>query len=146
MQFTTLLPIVFAAAASAITVSWDSKYDNGDLSLFDTVCSDGPNGLIRAERTKLDQFPTFPYVGGAQYIEGWNSNLCGACYQLAYNGSSIYLTAVDSASEGFNISWYAFNHLLGGQADSYGNYGSYGGNGSIEAEVTQIDSKYCGRP
>merc|ERR1712110_1212681 len=111
----TLLPIVFAAAASAVTVSWDWNYDNGELSLSDTVCADGSNGLIRDDRTKLDQFPSFPYVGGAQYIEGWNSNLCGACYELAYNGSSIYLVALDSASNGFTTSWYAFNHLTGGE-------------------------------
>merc|ERR1712130_860030 len=120
MQFSTLLPVILAATARAIPVSWDSTYDDGSCSLFNTVCSDGPNGLITDTRTTFNQFPSFPYIGGAQFIEGWDSHLCGSCYQITYNGNSIYMVAVDSASDGFTTSWYAFNQLSGGQAEEYG--------------------------
>ncbi|VDB82698.1 unnamed protein product [Peniophora sp. CBMAI 1063] len=153
MQFIALLPIVFAAAANAITVTRDTTYDDGSYSLYNTACSDGPNGLVTATRTMLNQFPSYPYVGGSQYVEDWNSNQCGSCYQLSYNGNSIYLVAVDSADDGFTTSSYAYNQLVTGQTgdysnydnyDSYGNYGNYDNYGEIDAEVTQVDAHHCG--
>lgn len=127
MQFAALVPIVLAAVTRAITITWDSTYDSASLSLFDTACSDGSNGLVRADRTMLGDFPSFPYIGGANTIAGWNSPLCGACYQIAYNGSSIYVAAVDSAEDGFNVSYYALNHLTSSEAESLG---------VIDADVT----------
>jgi len=102
MQVTTTLFYLFSVA-SAITVSYDTGYDDGSRSLSAVSCSDGSNGLLTKGYTTQSSLPSFPRIGGASVIAGWNSASCGTCWSLTYNGNTINVLAMDHAAEGFNI-------------------------------------------
>jgi len=131
MKFTSIL---FAAVASAASVSYDTGYDNGARSLTAVSCSDGTNGLMtRYGWTTQGQIPG--YIGGADAVAGWNSPNCGTCWQLTWNGRSIYVLAVDHAGSGFNIELDGMNALTNGQAVALGR---------IDAAATQVAVSNCG--
>ncbi|KAF8535137.1 epl1 protein [Trichophaea hybrida] len=125
MQFTTT---IFALLASALTVSagtqvsisFDKNYDNASLPTKSTACSDGSNGLFTKGYNTLGNLPNFPLVGASDQIPGWNSDQCGKCFKIFYNGVSIYVTAVDHAGSGFVLSQAAMDKLTGNQAQMLG--------------------------
>ncbi|TVY40238.1 Protein SnodProt1 [Lachnellula occidentalis] len=131
--FTTLFTLL--ATASAITVSYDTGYDDGSRSLTAVSCSDGTNGLITKGYSTQSSLPHFPLIGGASTIAGWNSASCGSCYTLTYNGVSINVLAIDTATEGFNIAQAALDTLTGGQAVALGR---------VDADWVQVDASVCG--
>jgi len=136
MQFSTLLSLgAFLSAASAITVSYDTGYDDGSRSLAAVSCSDGSNGLLTKGFSTQGSLPSFPNIGGASTIEGWTSASCGKCYSLTWNGRSINLLAVDHAAEGFNIAKAALDTLTGGRAVELGR---------IDAQWAEVASSACG--
>ncbi|CAH0052668.1 unnamed protein product [Clonostachys solani] len=136
MQFSTIATFLgLAAAASAVTVSYDTGYDDGNRLLTAVTCSDGANGLItRYGWTTQGQIPTFSNIGGMQGV-GWNSPQCGTCWKLEYNGNSINVLAIDSASAGYNIAKAALDRLTNGQAEQLGR---------IEATASQVGLSDCG--
>ncbi|KKK16739.1 hypothetical protein ARAM_003427 [Aspergillus rambellii] len=123
------------AAAAASTVSWDAKFDVAGSSMTTVACSDGTNGLMTKGYSTFGSLPSFPRIGGAPTIPGWNSPQCGACYSLEYNGRSIYITAIDAAPGGFNIGMTAMNTLTNGQAEALGR---------VPVTYTQVDRSLCG--
>ncbi|TVY32088.1 Protein SnodProt1 [Lachnellula subtilissima] len=136
MQFPTFTTVfTLLATASAITVSYDTGYDDGSRSLTAVSCSDGSNGLITKGYSTQSSLPTFPLIGGASTIAGWNDANCGTCYTLTYNGVSINVLAIDHAAEGFNIAQAALDQLTGGQAVALGR---------VDADWTQVDVSACG--
>ncbi|KAJ9134607.1 hypothetical protein NKR23_g10038 [Pleurostoma richardsiae] len=137
MYFPKILSLFsLAAAASAASVSYDTGYDDGSRSLTVVSCSDGPNGLItRYGWQTQGAIPRFPYIGGVDAVAGWNSPSCGTCWQLDYNGRSIFVLAVDHAASGFNIALDAMNDLTNGQATFLGR---------VDATATQVDVSNCG--
>jgi hypothetical protein len=130
---TTLLTLL--SVASAITVSYDNGYDDGSRSLTAVACSDGPNGLITKGYTTQSSLPSFPRIGGAFAIAGWNSASCGTCWSLTYSGNTINVLAIDYAGEGFNIAQEAMDLLTGGQAVALGR---------VDAAYVQVDASVCG--
>ncbi|EPQ58758.1 hypothetical protein GLOTRDRAFT_9070, partial [Gloeophyllum trabeum ATCC 11539] len=135
--FTVALLSLAASAlplALGVKVSYDPVYDNADQSLDTVACSDGPNGLETLHYTTFGSLPGFPYIGGTDKVEGWNSAQCGTCWQLQYNGKYMNIVAVDHADEGFNISEEAMNELTGGQAEQLG---------EVDVTVTQVDKAFC---
>lgn len=134
MQFTaTFLSLL--SAVSAITVSYDNGYDDGSRSLSVVSCSDGANGLLTKGYSTQSSLPSFPRIGGASVIAGWNSASCGTCWSLTYNGNTINVLAIDHAAEGFNIAQAAMDQLTGGQAVALGR---------IDASYAQVDASVCG--
>ncbi|KAI0643617.1 Cerato-platanin [Trametes meyenii] len=129
------LALFFLPVASAVSVSYDQTYDNAGQDLGGLACSDGPNGLQTKGFTTLGSLPHFPNVGGAAAIAGWNSAACGSCWQLAYNGRSINVLAVDHADDGFNLALQAMNTLTNGQAVFLGR---------IDADAQEVDRSQCG--
>ncbi|KFY30649.1 hypothetical protein V493_01767 [Pseudogymnoascus sp. VKM F-4281 (FW-2241)] len=124
-----------ASVASAITVSYDTGYDDRARSLTAVSCSNGENGLITRKNWHTQgEIPVFPYIGGAQAVEGWNSVNCGTCWRLDYNGKSINVIAIDHTDAGFNIALEAMNVLTDGHAVELGR---------VEAAFTQIDGSIC---
>ncbi|OCB87681.1 SnodProt1 [Sanghuangporus baumii] len=137
MNFTTLFTtLLFATAAFAVRAGFDNTYDDADASMNIVVCSDGANGLASRFPT-FGSVPTFPNIGGASAIPGWNSPQCGTCWQLTYSGTgnSIFVTAIDHADDGFNLSQEALDTLTNGRAVEFG---------VVDVTATQVDSSACG--
>lgn len=109
-------------AQTSTTLSYDTTYDNGNLSLNDVTCSNGPNGLETKypNDTTLSQLPGYPNVGGVETVTGWNSPNCGACYAVTYGSNTVKIMAVDKSTTGFTVSEAAMNTLTGGQAVAFG--------------------------
>jgi hypothetical protein len=127
---TTLL-----SAASAITVSYDAGYSDASRSLTAVACSDGTNGLLTKGYSTQGSLPSFPNIGGASVIAGYNDANCGTCWALTYNGVTINVLAIDHAGAGFNIATEAMNTLTGGQAVQLGR---------VDASYEQVDGSACG--
>ncbi|CAI7623353.1 unnamed protein product [Penicillium pancosmium] len=109
--------------ATSVSVSYDPKFDVAGSSLNTVSCSDGVNGLVSRYPT-FGNLPTFPRIGGAPTIAGWNSPNCGNCYSLHYKGGKVDKTikviAIDAAPGGFNIGKQAMNLLTNNQAEALG--------------------------
>ncbi|KAL1973515.1 hypothetical protein VTN31DRAFT_6150 [Thermomyces dupontii] len=119
----------FAAAAPApqgndagttVDVRYDTVYDNPGLSTLSLACSTGENGLHTKGYATIGDLPSFPLVGGAPTIEGWNSPNCGACYRITYKDKSINVIGVDVAQGGFVLSQAALDQLTNGLAVELG--------------------------
>jgi hypothetical protein len=105
-------------------------------SLNNVACSNGNNGLVTKGFPTFGKLPSFPGVGGVFAVKGWNSPECGSCWKLTYGGKSIYVTAIDTISDGFDISLKAMNILTNNQAQALD---------SIDAQATQVARSFCGR-
>ncbi|EED79834.1 predicted protein [Postia placenta Mad-698-R] len=133
MKLTTLLTsalyLVPVVLAQQYNITYNAFYNDGDSSLSFTACS----RLIPTDPV-LASFHDFPYIGGTSAITSENTTACGTCWQLDYNGNSIYITAVDTAEAGFfNLTHYAFEKLTDGQTGDY-----------VSAIATEVDSSHCG--
>jgi len=125
-----------AGLASAISVSYDTGYDNGSRSMTAVSCSDGPNGLITKYGWQTQgAVSKFPYIGGYVGIPGWNSDQCGTCYGITYNGKTIYVLAIDHTDNGFNLAKAAMDDLTNNQAANLGR---------IDAQYAQVTVDKCG--
>lgn len=131
---TLVAACLVALPSLATTVSYDTTYDNSGQSLATVACSDGPNGLLTKGYSTFGSLRNFPNIGGAAAVGGWNSDSCGSCWQLTYNGKSIFVVAVDHADDGFNISQEAMDTLTNGQASQLGR---------IDASVKQVSTSSC---
>ncbi|EIW60955.1 immunomodulatory protein, partial [Trametes versicolor FP-101664 SS1] len=117
------------------SVSFDPVYDNANNSLAIVACSDGSNGLLTKGFTTFGSLPSFPNIGGAPAVEGFNSAACGTCWQLSFNGTSINVTAIDTGAKGFNIAQEALDKLTNGTSAQVGR---------INATAVQVDASGCG--
>lgn len=108
-----------SAQATSINVQYDTKYDNSSESIDSVSCSDGPNGLGTKGYNTLGAVPNFPLIAGAPNVS-WDSPNCGACYAITYGSTTIYVTAVDAATNSFVLSEEAMNKLTDNQAVALG--------------------------
>ena len=102
---------VFAIPTSTVSISYDTAYDDPNFDLLRTACSDGFHGLVTQGYRTAGQLASWPRIGGSVTIEGWNSLSCGKCYKLGYNGTEIWVLAVDHAAQGMNIAKQAMDLL-----------------------------------
>lgn len=137
MKFTSTIISLAAlfSVASADIVRYNTFYDNPGTSLNDVACSNGDNGLVTKGFATFGSLPSFPAIGGVFAVSGWNSPECGSCWELTYNGKSIYVTAIDTISDGFDISLEAMNILTSNQAQQLD---------SIDAYAKQVGACFCG--
>jgi hypothetical protein len=126
-------------AARSVLVQYDTVYDNAAASLNTVACSDGKNGMINKGYKTFGGIPSFPHIGSAYAVEGYNSTSCGSCWELSYtNGkttTSIYVTAIDHANQGFVLARTAMQDLGGQQAVD---------GGKIDATATRVAGSLCG--
>ncbi|KAK3685386.1 Cerato-platanin [Podospora appendiculata] len=136
MHFSKALGIFsFATLASAAHISYDRGYDDANRTMEFVACSDGPNGLItRYGWSVQGDIRNFPYIGGAQAVDDWDSPNCGSCWQATYNGRSIFVLAIDHTDSGLNIAFDALDDLTNGNAKKFG---------VIDATVSQVPLKMC---
>ena len=116
---------LISSLVSALSVSYDTAYDNAGQSLDTVACSNGPNGLETRGFTTFGSLPTFPRIGGAPSILAWDSPNCGGCWNLTYvnpqgKSNSIVITAIDVATPNYNIGLKAMNQLTNNQAVALG--------------------------
>ena len=137
MKFTSTIISLAAlfSVASADVVRFNTFYDNASTSLNNVACSNGDNGLVTKGFPTFGSLPSFPSIGGVSAVKGWNSPECGSCWQLTYAGNTIYVTAVDTISDGFDISLAGMNLLTNGQAQQLD---------TVNAQATQVDESFCG--
>lgn len=136
MLYNIFSTLFLAAAATAVSVSYDTGYDDASRSMTVVSCSDGTNGLItKYGYSTQGAIPHFPYVGGADVIAGWNSANCGTCWQLTYGGRTINVLAIDHTATGFNLAEAAMNELTNGQAAALGR---------VDATAVQVAASECG--
>lgn len=143
MKFSSIFISVVLAALPTLsladTLAYDNTYDNASGSLSTVACSDGPNGLETRGFTTFGSLPSFPHIGAAAAVAGWNSPNCGTCWQLTYTSGgttrSINVLAVDHAGSGFNVAQAAMDELTGGQAVFLGR---------INVTSKQVASSVCG--
>jgi len=117
-----------------LRATFDTTFDNKVGSLNGVACSNGENGLA-ARFPTFGDLPSFPFVGGAFDIV-WNSPNCGACWALTNpaTGTTINITAVDTAGAGFNIAKVAFDKLAGAQS----------GLGAVDVVAKKVSPSVCG--
>jgi hypothetical protein len=137
MKFTSTIISLAAlfSVASADIVRFNTFYDNPGTSLNNVACSNGKNGLVTKGFPTFGSLPSFPGIGGVFAVKGFNSTECGSCWQLTYGGKSIYVTAIDTIHDGFDISLKAMNILTNNQAQALD---------SIDAQATQVARSFCG--
>ncbi|KAF8352195.1 immunomodulatory protein [Amanita rubescens] len=136
------LSVLFSLAltcsfAAGVILSYDPAYDNSAASINAVACSDGPNGLGTRGYQKFGSLPSFPNIGGAPAVEGWNSVNCGSCWKLTYgngNGHALYMLAVDRGA-GFVTSLEAMNTLTNGSAVNLG---------TTNVTAQRVNSSNCG--
>ncbi|KAF4578403.1 hypothetical protein EYR40_001451 [Pleurotus pulmonarius] len=131
------LALTTLADAVAVSVSFDQVYDDQAGSMTTVSCSDGPNGLItRFGFQRFGDVPTFPNIGGAGVIPGFNSPNCGTCWALTFNGTTVNVLALDHAATGtFNIALAAMNTLTDDNAIQLGR---------VTANANQVAASACG--
>jgi hypothetical protein len=142
MKFTSTIISLAALFSVACAVTEPIRpnpfYDKANTSMNDVACSNGVNGLVTKGYPTFGSLPTFPYIGGAFAVGGWNSTECGSCWELTYapHGITIHLVAIDTASSGFSVSDAAMDVLTGG--------GPSPGRLPPDVEATQVAEHYCG--
>ena len=125
-----------SAAASSVSVSYDTVYDNAAGSMSTVACSDGSNGLITKYGYKtFDAVPGYPNIGGSSTIPSWNAATCGQCFKVTYKDKSIFVTALDTSPTGLNLSKAAMNKLTNNQATQLGR---------VTANMKKVDVSKCG--
>ena len=136
-----LIPLTtLFTSASSVLVQYDPIYDDSATLMDAVACSDGKYGLMTKGYKTFGSLPSFPHIGAASAVEGWDSTSCGSCWELSYTKSDkttnkIYVTAIDHAADGFLISPTALTHLAGQQAV---------GAGKIDAKARRVARSYCG--
>ncbi|KAF4963378.1 hypothetical protein FSARC_8596 [Fusarium sarcochroum] len=137
MQLTNLFCLATVlTSVSAVTVSYDPGYGNGNRAMTAVACSDGKNGLITKYGWKTQgQIPRFANIGGAQAVAGWNSANCGTCWKITYKGKSVTILAIDHVDAGFNLSPATMNVLTNNQAVHLGR---------VDATAVQVPISQCG--
>ncbi|KAI0662816.1 Cerato-platanin [Cubamyces menziesii] len=143
MRFTYLASLILATVVLSAaepgplftTVTWDSVYDNPDGSLTTVACSTGKNGMITKGFNYFKELPSFPFIGGGDVIEAYDSVNCGSCWALVYEGVLVTVLAIDSFQSGFNIAEEAMDVLTGNRSRELG---------QVEITAYRFPNSQCG--
>jgi hypothetical protein len=129
-----IIPLTAVFASASFPVEYNDNYDNDKIFMNAVTCSGGTNGL-GGHDTTFGSLHTFPYIGGAYVVKGFDSAACGSCWKLSYKNKEIHFTAIDSTGSGFSTSKKALEYLGGPEAVNAG---------KIYASATRVDGSYCG--
>ncbi len=138
--FTKLALLTTATGVLGNTVAYDRAYDGSNASLTSVACSDGPHGLIVRGYTTFGSLPNFPFIGGAEAVEGYDSANCGSCWNITYTNpagrnKTISMLAIDGTARGFVLGLRAADILTGGQAVHLGR---------VNATTKRVPVAVCG--
>lgn len=121
-----------ALAQNTVSVSYDAVYNMSSESLNYVACSETMESY---GYSTFGDIPSFPNLGGASVVTGFDAPECGSCWSLTYGSQTVYILVIDSTANGFNIALPAMNNLTNGQAEFYGR---------INATATAVDASVCG--
>lgn len=128
MQLTTTFFALLASTFSVIpamaqgsTISkftilnFDTRFDDPKGMMSTTQCP--AEGALAGHDT-FGSLPTFPYIAGADFVQGFASDHCGACYELSgthADGTVVVrtFTIINGAPKGFISSLVAATDLTG---------------------------------
>ncbi|KAK0652871.1 Cerato-platanin-domain-containing protein [Cercophora newfieldiana] len=117
-------------------VTYDAGYDDANRTMEFVSCSNGRNGLMsRYGWQTQGEIPRFPYIGGTDMVEGWNSTNCGTCWSVTFEGRTVFILAIDRTRHGLNIARDAMDELTGGEAEKLGR---------VFAGIVRVPEHYCG--
>ena len=119
----------------------EAKYDSGSTSSATLTCKAKPYGPMGLSYYTFSNFPSFPYIGGAQGATFGNPS-CGQCLRLnlpgaAASGRPIYMLVVDSSQSGLTIGKRAFDDLTGNPTNPPT---------SVQVEGAVVPAYLCGLP
>ncbi|KAK0619342.1 Sm1 protein [Immersiella caudata] len=116
-------------------VTFDPGYDDVNRTLESLACSSGRNGVMKRYgwQTQGD-IPHFPFIGGVEAVEGWNSTNCGTCWGATFEGRRVYILAIDRTQTGINIAREAMDQLTGGEAVKLGR---------VFADIVRVPAELC---
>lgn len=136
ISFIIPLTALFASASSTV-VKYDPVFDNLNTPMTVVACSGGENGMIAKGFNTFGDLPTFPNIGGAFAIEGYNSPSCGSCWNLtdSKTNTTAFIIAIDHAAEGFVIAEEALTALGGPLAVD---------DGEIYTSAKLVEGSHCG--
>ncbi|KAG7086433.1 hypothetical protein E1B28_002387 [Marasmius oreades] len=137
MKFSVTVVALLASSVAAVQLQYDNHYDDSGASLSTTACSDGTNGLGNRGYSTFGSLPSFPRIGAVDAITGWNSDKCGSCWRVTYQGKSVNILGMDFAGNGFNVAQSAMDELTNGQAVQLGN---------IQVDAVEVTPGECGLP
>lgn len=120
-----------ALAQTNASVFYNATYDNPSVRLSTLACSSNSYGPAT-----LGALPDFPFLGGASSVRGWDSDSCGTCWNVTYQGTTVTILVVDTAKDTFDISEEAFNTLTNDEAILF--------TSPLMAEAVQVDLALCG--
>ena len=127
--------VALFSVASAVRVHHDHTYDNANGLLSTTYCSNGGANTLSGFQY-FSSLPSYPHIGAG------NGAACGECYQLKYNGSSIYVTVVsETVVDGFFLSLKAVNDLIKDGAEDQAQDAQVPK--VFDAQSTKVDWKNC---
>ncbi|KAF8518093.1 Cerato-platanin [Gautieria morchelliformis] len=142
MHFSAFMSVLAATSVFSVvngfatTSTYDNTYDNPAGSLNGVACSNGVNGLVTKGFTTFSSLPSFPHIGGAMAVTGWNSTKCGSCWALTFNQTkTINVLAIDTSANGFNIAQKALDELTNNQAVALGR---------VPITAVEVDPSACG--
>ena len=117
-----------SASVSLTRVTWNGIYDNPNQTFTVIACAEW---AAANNYTTFKDVPSFPYIGGAYVVSGYNSPGCGTRYSILdqQTNVTVEVTVVDAALQGFVVSLEALNKLTNDNAQDLG---------SIQAVVTKI--------
>ena len=82
----------------------------------------------------MNSIPSWPYVAGFNQVKN-GSPLCGSCWGINYQDTTIYVTAIDENSDaGFVLSQTAMAKLTHGEGID---------KGSVEVNYWVADPSFC---
>ena len=110
------------AAGDTVVVSYNAKYDIGKTSMGTVTCS----GYLGGKYPTFGSLPT-------KMIGGYNGPHipCGSCWQLGYNHHITYAIAIDTSTNGFELSQSAIAALGGPK-------------GTVQVSISQASPSRCG--
>jgi hypothetical protein len=120
--------------------NYDTRYDDPKGSLSTTSCS--ANVGVLEGHTTFGSIPSYPHIVGSILAGGFNSPLCGACFNLTFTPADggkptvIPFTVMNDDQKGFTSSVQGLNDLTGYVIADFP--------GDVPIKYEQVASHYCG--
>ncbi|KAG2005035.1 hypothetical protein CC2G_003534 [Coprinopsis cinerea AmutBmut pab1-1] len=144
MQFTHLALLLTTTITSALAqqqfpIVDERRYCTSTERTTSTAC-----GNLVSQFPTFGSFPSFPVIGGAEFITQSDDPDCGSCFNITSiptNGggpaNTVFLTAINTAPRGFVVCTDVLTDLLNLPRGSPVPP-------NVQVEATRVDASLCG--